>query len=109
MELNEETWHIVKDTPRSPDSWETANPTAIPEQEVEEIMYQMSEGLLRPKHRMTFEKGDQVRVVDGPFSNFNGPWKRSSRTKGKLRVLVSIFGRSTPVELDFVQVKRISS
>jgi transcriptional antiterminator NusG len=66
----------------------------------------MSEGLLRPKHRMTFEKGDQVRVVDGPFSNFNGLVEAVNLEKGKVRVLVSIFGRSTPVELDFAQVKK---
>jgi transcriptional antiterminator NusG len=81
-------------------------PTAIPDPEVEEIKNQMSEGLLRPKHRMTFEKGDQVRVVDGPFSNFNGLVEAVNLEKGKVRVLVSIFGRSTPVELDFAQVKK---
>ncbi len=78
----------------------------IPDAEVEEIKNQMSEGLLRPKHRMTFEKGDQVQVVDGPFSNFNGLVEAVNPDKGKVRVLVSIFGRSTPVELDFAQVKK---
>ncbi len=107
MELNDETWHIVKDTPKVTGFvGDRANPTAIPDKEVEEIKNQMSEGLLRPKHRMTFEKGDQVRVVDGPFSNFNGLVEAVNPEKGKVRLLVSIFGRSTPVELDFAQVKK---
>jgi len=107
MELNDETWHIVKDTPKVTGFvGDRANPTAIPDKEVEEIKNQMSEGLLRPKHRMTFEKGDPVRVVEGPFSNFNGLVEAVNPEKGKVRVLVSIFGRSTPVELDFAQVKK---
>jgi len=107
MELNDATWHIVKDTPKVTGFvGDRANPTAIPDKEVEEIKNQMSEGLLRPKHRMTFDKGDQVRVVDGPFSNFNGMVEAVNPEKGKVRVLVSIFGRSTPVELDFAQVKK---
>lgn len=107
MELTEETWHLVKDTPKVTGFvGDRTSPTAIPDHEVEGIKNQMSEGLLRPKHRMTFEKGDQVQVVDGPFSNFNGLVEAVNADKGKVRVLVSIFGRSTPVELDFAQVKK---
>jgi transcriptional antiterminator NusG len=107
MDLNEETWHLVKETPKVTGFvGDRSNPVAIPDQEVEGIKNQMSEGLLRPKHRMTFEKGDQVQVVDGPFSNFNGLVEAVNPDKGKVRVLVSIFGRSTPVELDFAQVKK---
>ncbi|MGQ9695750.1 MAG: transcription termination/antitermination protein NusG [Thermodesulfobacteriota bacterium] len=107
MELNDETWHIVKNTPKVTGFvGDRANPTALTDEEVEEIKNQMSEGLLRPKHRVTFEKGDQVRVVDGPFSNFNGLVETVNPEKGKVRVLVSIFGRSTPVELDFAQIKK---
>jgi transcriptional antiterminator NusG len=107
MELNEETYHLVKETPKVTGFvGDRSNPAPIPDSEVEEIKNQMSEGLLRPKHRMTFEKGDQVQVVDGPFSNFNGLVEAVNPDKGKVRVLVSIFGRSTPVELDFAQVKK---
>jgi len=107
MELNDETWHIVKDTPKVTGFvGDRANPAAIPDKEVDEIKNQMSEGLLRPKHRLTFEKGDHIRVVDGPFSNFIGLVEAVNPEKGKVRVLVSIFGRSTPVELDFAQVKK---
>jgi transcriptional antiterminator NusG len=107
MELNEETYHLVKETPKVTGFvGDRSNPAPIPDGEVEEIKNQMSEGLLRPKHRMTFEKGDQVQVVDGPFSNFNGLVEAVNPDKGKVRVLVSIFGRSTPVELDFAQVKK---
>ena len=107
MEMNEETWHLVKETPKVTGFvGDRSNPVAIPDHEVDEIKNQMSEGLLRPKHRMTFEKGDQVQVVDGPFSNFNGLVEAVNPDKGKVRVLVSIFGRSTPVELDFAQVKK---
>ena len=73
-----------------------SNPTPIPDDEVEEIKNQMSEGLLRPKHRMTFEKGDQVRVVDGPFSNFNGLVEAVNPDKGKVRVLVSASSDGPP-------------
>jgi transcriptional antiterminator NusG len=107
MELNEETYHLVKETPKVTGFvGDRSNPAPIPDAEVEEIKNQMSEGLLRPKHRLTFEKGDQVQVVDGPFSNFNGLVEAVNPDKGKVRVLVSIFGRSTPVELDFAQVKK---
>lgn len=107
MDLNDETWHLVKETPKVTGFvGDQANPASIPDPEVEEIKNQMSEGLLRPKHRTTFEKGDQVRVVEGPFSNFNGLVDAVNPDKGKIRVLVSIFGRSTPVELDFAQVKK---
>ncbi len=107
MELNDQTWHLVKETPKVTGFvGDQANPAPISEKEVEEIKNQMSEGLLRPKHRTTFDKGDHVRVVDGPFSNFNGLVEAVNPDKGKIRVLVSIFGRSTPVELDFAQVKK---
>jgi transcriptional antiterminator NusG len=108
MELNEETWHLVKETPKVTGFvGDRSNPVAIPDQEVEGIKNQMSEGPLRPKHRMTFEKGDQVQVVDGPFSNFNGLVEAVNPDKGKVRVLVSIFGRSTPVDVEYWQLERL--
>jgi len=105
MELDEDTWHIVKNTPKVTGFIGTrTEPTPISEEEVEEIIQQVNEGVLKPKPRFVFDKGDSVRVIDGPFTNFNGVVDEVKPEKGKVRVLVSIFGRATPVELDFVQV-----
>ncbi len=107
MKLTEETWHVVKNTPKITGFVGGGlNPPPVPEEEVKRITKQMSEGTLAPKMRMSFEKGESVRVTDGPFQNFNGLVDEVKPDKGKLRVLVSIFGRSTPVELDFVQVEK---
>ncbi len=105
MELNDETWHIVKNTPKVTGFiGSRMQPTPISDREVEEIVQQINEGVLKPKPKFVFEKGDSVRVIDGPFLNFNGVVDEVRPEKGKVRVLVSIFGRATPVELDFVQV-----
>lgn len=107
MELNNETWHIVKNTPKvtgfvgGQDS-----PAMVPEEEVLRITNQLVEGATAVKPKLTYEKGENVRVVDGPFANFNGVVDEVRPDKGKLRVMVSIFGRSTPVELDFLQVEK---
>ncbi|MFH1017602.1 MAG: transcription termination/antitermination protein NusG [Pseudomonadota bacterium] len=107
MVLNEETWHVVKNTPKVTGFvGGTLNPPAVPEKEVLRITTQISEGTLRPKMKMTFEKGESVRVIGGPFQNFNGMVDEVRADKGKLRVLVSIFGRSTSVELDFAHVEK---
>lgn len=107
MELNNETWHVVKNTPKVTGFvGQTKTPTPVPEEEVLRITSQISEGAVKPKPKVSFEKGESVRVIDGPFSNFNGVVEEVRPDKGKLRVLVSIFGRSTPVELDFVQVEK---
>ena len=82
-------------------------PTPLSDEEAEKIIEQMTEGALKPKPKYLFERGDEVRVIDGPFSNFNGLVDEVNHEKGKVRVLVSIFGRSTPVELEFVQVTKI--
>jgi transcriptional antiterminator NusG len=82
------------------------NPPPIPDHEVSRITSRMSEGVLKPKPKVLFEEGENVRVIDGPFANFNGIVEEVKPEKGKLRVLVSIFGRATPVELDFVQVEK---
>lgn len=108
MELNDETWHTVKGTPKitgflGGKEW----PTPLSDEEAQKIIEQMKEGALKPKPKFLFEKGDEVRVVDGPFTNFNGIVDEVKPEKGKLRVLVSIFGRATPVELEFVQVSKI--
>lgn len=107
MELNDETWHIVKNTPKVTGFiGSRTEPTPISDSEVEEIIQQINEGVLKPKPKFVFEKGDSVRVIDGPFLNFNGVVDEVRPEKGKVRVLVSIFGRPTPVELDFVQVAK---
>jgi transcriptional antiterminator NusG len=82
-------------------------PTPVTEAEAQTILNQMEEGTQKPRPKYQFEKGDEIRVVDGPFTNFIGIVDDVTPEKGKVRVLVSIFGRATPVELDFVQVNRI--
>lgn len=108
MHLTEETWHLVKTTPKITGFVGNATrPSAVSEAEVRKITQQMEEGVQRPKPRIEFETGEEVRVVDGPFMNFNGVIEDVKPDKGKVRVMVSIFGRSTPVELDFMQVEKL--
>ena len=107
MELNEETWHIVKDTPKITGfAGDSTKPTPLSEKEVEEILSQMKDGVSKAKPKVSFNTGDSVRVIDGPFVNFIGTIEEVKPEKRKLKVLVSIFGRSTPVELDFLQVEK---
>lgn len=118
MQLDDETWHVIKNTPKvtgfvghSATSLATSRPALesipeVPESEVKAIRQQMEEGALRPKPKMLFEVGESVKVIDGPFQDFNGTVEEVRPEKGKVRVLISIFGRATPVELDFVQVEK---
>jgi transcriptional antiterminator NusG len=107
MALNDETWHVVKSTPKVTGFvGDARNPSPISENEVRDITQQMAEGAARPKPKVQFEAGESVKVIDGPFQDFNGVVEDVKADKGKLRVLISIFGRATPVELDFVQVER---
>ncbi|MBN1959509.1 MAG: transcription termination/antitermination protein NusG [Deltaproteobacteria bacterium] len=107
MELNEDTWHLVKSTPKITGFVGGATqPPAVPESEVRRLTRQIDEGTLKPKPRVKFEDGENVRVIDGPFQNFNGVVDAVNAEKSKVRVLVSIFGRATPVELEFVQVEK---
>jgi len=110
MEMNDATWHLVKGTPKVTgfvgNAKSPKDVPAVPDVQVQRLHTQMSEGALKPKPKVQFEEGDQVRVVDGPFSNFNGTVEEVKPDKGKVRVLVSIFGRATPVELDFMQVEK---
>jgi len=107
MKLNDNTWHLVKNTSKITGFVGNATrPPAVPEEEVLRITNQMEQGTLKPRPKIEFEEGESVRVIDGPFVNFNGVVEEVKPDKGKLRVLVSIFGRSTPVELDFVQVEK---
>jgi transcriptional antiterminator NusG len=107
MELDDQTWHVVKSTPKVTGFiGSRTEPAVIPDSDVDQIKTHMAEGQEKPKPKYSFEKGDSVRVVDGPFINFNGTVEEVRPDKGKLRVLVSIFGRPTPVELDFIQVTK---
>ena len=107
MELDDQTWHVVKSTPKVTGFiGSRTEPAVIPDEDVDKIKDQMAEGKEKPRPKYSFEKGDSVRVVDGPFINFNGTVEEVRPDKGKLRVLVSIFGRPTPVELDFIQVTK---
>jgi transcriptional antiterminator NusG len=107
MELDQETWHIVNNTPKiSGFLGGRETPTPISDVEAENILNRMEVGKLQPKPKYYFESGDDVRVIDGPFSGFTGVVEEVNSEKGKIKVLVSIFGRATPVELDFVQVTK---
>jgi len=107
MELDDKTWHLVKGTPKVTGFvGGSINPPMVPEEEVLRITRQIEEGTLKPKPKVEFEKGESVKVVSGPFSTFTGTVNEVSAEKGKLKVLVSIFGRSTPIELDFSQVEK---
>lgn len=109
MELNNETWHVVKDTPKVTGFvGGGVAPPAIPDEEVAKITQRMEEGVERPKPKVAFEVGETVRVIDGPFLNFTGVVEDVKPDKGKLKVMVSIFGRVTPVELEFIQVEKNS-
>lgn len=107
MDLNDETWHIINDTPKITGFvGGMKNPPPISPEELIKITTQMEEGAVRPKPKVLFEAGENVRVIDGPFMNFTGNVEEVKPEKGRLRVMVSIFGRPTPVELDFVQVEK---
>ncbi len=105
MEMNDEAWHVVNNTPKVTGFVGSKDkPTPIPDEDVELLKTRIDEGTLKPKPKYEFEVGDHVRIIDGPFTNFDGMVDEVKPEKGKLRVIVSIFGRSTPVELDFIQV-----
>ncbi len=108
MEMNDETWHLVKSTPKVTGFvGGTANkPAPISEKEVEKIMQQMQEGVEKPRPKVLFEIGEVVRIKEGPFTDFHGSVEDANYEKNKLRVSVTIFGRATPVELDFAQVEK---
>lgn len=105
MEMDDETWHLVKSTPRVTGFVGGKNPVQIPEEEVEIIMQQVEKGPVQ-QVKTQFQKNESVRIIDGPFSNFNGFVDDVDMDHGRLRVMVSIFGRQTPVELNFFQVEK---
>lgn len=108
MEMNDASWHLVKSTAKVTGFvGGTANkPAPISEKEVNSILQQMQDGVEKPRPKITFESGELVRVTDGPFADFNGTVEEVNYDKSKLRVSVTIFGRPTPVELDFAQVEK---
>ncbi len=107
MEMNDDLWHRVKETPRVTGFLGGGNvPTPLTADEVNSILYRQQESYERPRPKMTFEKNENVRIVDGPFTNFSGKVDEVNSERNTLRVLVTIFGRATPVELDFLQVEK---
>jgi len=109
MEMTDETWHLVKSTPKVTGFiGGTANkPAPISKKEVDAIMQQIQEGVEKPRPKVLFEVGERVRVTDGPFNDFNGTVDEVNYERNKLRVSVQIFGRDTPVELEFGQVEKV--
>jgi transcriptional antiterminator NusG len=108
MELNDETWHLVRNTAKVTGFLGAGGkPTPIPDAEAQRVLHQMQEGIEHPRPLVTFIYGDQVRVTDGPFSSFNGTVEEVDEAKGRLKVAVSIFGRATPVELEYSQVEKL--
>ena len=107
MEMNDELWHAVKNTPRVTGFVGGGNsPVPLSADEVNQILYRQASSAERPRPKMTFEKNDSVRIVDGPFANFSGKVDEVNPERGTLRVMVTIFGRATPVELEFLQVEK---
>jgi transcription termination/antitermination protein NusG len=109
MLMNDNTWHLVRNTPKVTGfvGYDKMNPPPLPEKEVNEIIYAIQEGKGKIKPKIRFEKGDNVKVTEGPFTNFTGTVEEIKPEKGKVKVLLNIFGRTTPVELEFIQIEKM--
>jgi len=108
VEMNQDIWYMIKNTPKVTGFLGGGSePVPLSEGEVKTIMDQIKGESARPKPKFSFEKGESIRVIDGPFLNFNGVVEDVNHDKGKVRVMVSIFGRATPVELEFPQIERV--
>ncbi|MDB1145069.1 MAG: transcription termination/antitermination protein NusG [Alcaligenaceae bacterium] len=110
MELTDETWHLVKSTPRVSGflGGSAHRPTPISQKEVDKILQVVEEGGEKPRPKVLFERGEELRIIDGPFKDFNGTVEEVNYEKSKLNINVMIFGRSTPIELDFQQVEKLA-
>lgn len=110
MELNDDTWHLVRNIPKvSGFLGSNGKPVAVSESEVKSVIKQMEDGLVAVKSTVTFEIGESVKIIDGPFESFNGVVSDIDEEKQRLKISVLIFGRSTPVELEFFQVEKVIS
>ena len=108
MEMNDENWHIIRETPKVTGFVGSGKqPTPLNKDEVKQIVEHMETTSEKPKPKHSFEKGEAVRIIDGPFFNFNGIVEEVNQERNTLKVLVTIFGRSTPVDLEFLQVEKI--
>src|SRR5262252_5397068 len=109
VELTDEAYHLIKNTPKVTGflGADKSKPTPISDAEAARILHQVQEGIERPKPSITFEVGEQVRVSDGPFASFNGTIEEVDDARSRVKVAVSIFGRATPVELEFGQVEKL--
>ncbi len=108
MELTDETWHLVRSTPKVTGFVGSgAKPVSLSQEEVQEILRQMEVGAEKPKPKSIFQRGDKIRVIEGPFVNFTGTTEEVNIERGKIKVMVAIFGRLTPVELEYYQVERL--
>ncbi|MEM7124309.1 MAG: transcription termination/antitermination protein NusG [Pseudomonadota bacterium] len=107
MDMTDQTWHLVRNTPKVTGFLGSGQkPTPIPDHEAERVMSQVQEGVERPRPSITYEIGETVRVADGPFTSFNGTVQEVDEERARLKVAVSIFGRATPVELEYTQVEK---
>ncbi|EJS86530.1 transcription antitermination protein NusG, partial [Pasteurella multocida subsp. multocida str. Anand1_cattle] len=108
MEMNDETWHLVRSVPRVMGfiGGTADKPAPISQREADRILNRLQESSEKPRHRKEFQPGEEVRVTEGPFADFNGTVEEVDYEKGRLKVSVSIFGRATPVELEFSQVEK---